>query len=204
MAQGDVPPSRVIQGPKTSLLDILGLAVDPVRNLLVAASASRIGGTTGLFIFNRTDQGNVAPRAIISGPKTGILRPWQVAVDPAQGKIFVAVINNDYLPPYRLDQIREGLGPEAQIPSPWSSDNPGFIGVWDILDNGDVPPRAIIKGPASALVHPAGVAINPKGGEVVASDSVRNGFFTFLVPEFFRKFMPEMKRDKPSHAQSGP
>jgi DNA-binding beta-propeller fold protein YncE len=198
-AQGDAAPIRVIRGAKTKLLDILGLAVDPVRNLLVAASTSRIGGTTGLFIFNRTDQGDVAPRAVIAGPNTGILRPWQLAVDPAQGRIFVAVINNDYLPPYRLDEVREGLSPQIEIPSPWSTDNLGFVGVWGIRDNGDVPPRAIIKGPASGLVHPAGVAINPKEGEVVATDSVRNGCFTFLVPEFFRKFAGEMNREKPDH-----
>jgi hypothetical protein len=63
----------------------------------------------------------------------------------------------------------------------------GFIGIWDILDQGDVAPRAVIKGPASELVHPAGIALNVKDGELYASDSVRNAVFTFLVPEFFKK-----------------
>jgi hypothetical protein len=61
--------------------------------LVVVASRSATG-TTGVFIFNRTDNGDVAPRAIIAGPKSGILRVRQVAVDPEQGKIFVAVKNN--------------------------------------------------------------------------------------------------------------
>ena len=195
-AQGDVAPRRAIQGPKTGLLDIVGVGADPVHNLLVAASVSRIGGTTGIFIFGRTDDGDVAPRAVISGPKTGLLRPWQVAVDPEQGKIFVAAINNDYLPPYQLDKVREGLSPDVEIPSPWGGEKVGFIGVWDIRDNGDVPPRAVIKGPASGLVHPGGVAFNAREGEVFATDSVRNGLFTFLVPEFFARWIEEMKRSK--------
>jgi len=43
----------------------------------------------------------------------------------------------------------------------------------------------VIKGDNTFLVHPAGVAINPKSGEVYATDSVRNGLFTFLVPSLF-------------------
>ena len=59
------------------------------------------------------------------------------------------------------------------------------MGVWDVNDSGDVPPRAIIKGESTFLVHPAGVAINPKDGEVYATDSVRNGLFTFLLTPYF-------------------
>lgn len=184
-ASGDVAPIRVIEGSKTGLLDIVGVGVDPARNLIIASSISRVGGTTGVFIFNRTDNGDIAPRAIISGPRTGVLRPWQIAVDPARGKIFVAALNNDYYPPYRLDQLREGFIPSEEVRSPWSSERIGFVGVWDVTDHGDVPPKAIIKGPTSGLIHPAGVGINPKDGEIMTTDSVRNGLFTFLMPELF-------------------
>jgi DNA-binding beta-propeller fold protein YncE len=187
-ANGDVPPTRIIQGPKTRLLMIVGVAVDPVHDRLVAASASSVrGGMTGLFVFGRTDQGDVAPRSMIAGPRTGIIRPWQVAIDPAQGKIFAAAINNENHPPYQLERPRQDLPRDVELPSPWSTGALGFIGIWDINDNGDVPPRAIIKGPAASLVHPAGVAFNTKDGEIFATDSVRNGLFTFLVPEFFAK-----------------
>ncbi len=185
-ANGDVPPRRVIQGPATGLLFIVGVAVDPIHDRLVAASASSVpGGTTGLFIFGRTDEGDVAPRAVIAGPRTGIVRPWQLAVDSSQGKIFVAAINNENHPPYQLETPRQGLRPDAELPSPWSTGALGFVGVWDIRDSGDVPPRSLIKGPATFLVHPAGVAFNARDGEVFATDSVRNGLFTFLVPDFF-------------------
>jgi DNA-binding beta-propeller fold protein YncE len=182
-ANGNVAPKRVIQGAKTGLLFIVGVAVDPVHDRIIAASASNVsGGKTGLFIFGRNDQGNVAPRAVISGPKTGIVRPWQIAVSPAGSRIFVAAINNENHPPYELEKPRRGLPANVQLLSPWQSGAMGFIGVWDMNDNGDVPPRAIIKGAASFLVHPAGVALNLKDGEVFATDSVRNGLFTFSVP----------------------
>jgi len=177
-ANGDVTPLRTIRGPKTGLDEVRGVAVDPVRNVIVVSSRSRTG-TTGLFIFNRTDDGDVTPRAIIGGPKTGILRIRQIAVDAEQGKIFVAVKNN-----------KESYRFEAASPSPWNPDEPGFIGVWDITDNGDVPPRAIIKGLASGLVWPAGVALNSKDREIYTIDSVRNGMFTFHMPEFFGSKRP--------------
>jgi hypothetical protein len=141
----------------------------------VVSSRSRTG-TTGLFIFNRTDQGDVAPRAVIAGARTGILRIRQVAVDPEQGKIFAAVKNN--VESYKF---------EAAEPSPWDPNKVGFIGVWDITDNGDIPPKAIIKGPASGLIWPAGVAFNRKDREIYTIDSVRNGVSTFVMPEFFGK-----------------
>ena len=48
--------------------------------------------------------------------------------------------------------------PNALRPSPWDPEKTGFIGVWNVTDNGDVPPRGIIKGPASGLIWPAGIA----------------------------------------------
>jgi len=73
-----------------------------------------------------------------------------------------------------------------QVPEdPWLNPNLGFVGVWNITDNGDVPPLAKIKGPFSGLLHPVGLALNPKDGEIYVSDSVRNGVFSFLLPQFF-------------------
>jgi NHL repeat len=61
----------------------------------------------------------------------------------------------------------------------------GFVGVWNIRDRGDAPPHAIIKGPYSQLLHPTGLALNVKNGELYVTDSIRNGLFTYLVPELF-------------------
>ena len=183
-AQGDTPPLRIIRGPKTGLDEVRGVAVDPARNLIVVSSYSR-KGTTGLFIFDRMDEGDVVPKAVIAGPHTGIVRIRQVELDSGQGKIFVAVKNNTES--YRFD---------AASPAPWNPAELGFIGVWDISDHGDVAPRAVIKGPASGLVWPAGVAINRRNREIYTIDSVRNGMFTYSVPEFFP--------GKPSGGQPSP
>jgi hypothetical protein len=187
-ADGDVPPKRIIAGPKTGLLFIVGVAVDPVHDRIVAASASSVrGGKTGLFIFGRTDDGDVTPVGLIAGPHTGIVRPWQLAIDAALGRVFVAAINNENHPPYTLEMPRKDLPPDTDLPSPWKTGAPGFVGMWNISDTGDIPPRGIIEGPDSYLVHPAGVAINPRTAEVFVTDGVRNGMFTFLAPGFFSK-----------------
>ena len=170
-ANGDVAPLRVIRGPKTKLDEVRGVAVDPDRNVIVVSSRSRTL-PTGIFVFHRTDDGDVAPQAIIAGPKTGIVRIRQIAV--YEGRIFVAVKNN-----------KDSFDVSAAAPSPWNPDVPGFIGVWDIGDNGDVPPRAWIKGPATGLIWPAGVALDPADHEIYAIDSVRNGMSTFFMPELF-------------------
>ncbi len=97
-------------------------------------------------------------------------------VDEERGQIFATIKNNF-----------EAYDYNTQRPSPWDPDKTGFIGVWSIDDNGDVPPRGVIKGPASGLVWPAGVAINPANHEVYAIDSVSNALFMFKTPEFFLK-----------------
>jgi hypothetical protein len=188
-ADGDAAPIRTIQGPKTQLLQVVGVAVDPVRDVLVVSTYSRLpGGVTGLLIFGRTDQGDVAPKRVIAGPKTGITRLRQIGLDPETGKIYVAAINNEYLPPYNIDVPRAGLDPDADLPSPWNTGTEGFIGVWDdMADDGDVPPRSMIKGRSTGIVHPAGVTFNAKDGEVIAPDAVWNGLFTFLKPELFKR-----------------
>jgi len=65
----------------------------------------------------------------------------------------------------------------------------GFIGVWDdVADDGDVPPRSLIKGRSTGIVHPAGVHVQREGtGKVIAPDAVWNGLFTFLKPELFKR-----------------
>jgi len=178
-ATGDVAPTRRIGGPRTHINNIYGMSVDASRNLIVVANRVESGGresNDGILIFNRTDNGDVAPRASIAGPRTGIIKIRQVVVDETRGQIFVTVKNNFEF--YNADDPR---------PSPWNPDRTGFIGVWSINDDGDVPPRGVIKGPASQLVWPAGVAINPANHEVYTIDSVSNALFTFVTPEFFVK-----------------
>src|SRR5262245_12309587 len=179
-ASGDEAPIRRIGGPRTKINNIYGMSVDSVRNLIVIGNRVESGGSRrsvdGILIFDRMANGDAAPLRSIGGPKTGILKIRQVVVDDARGQIFVTVKNNVEF--YEFADAR---------PTPWDPDKTGFIGVWSVNDDGDVPPRGVIKGPASGLVWPAGVAINPASHEVYTIDSVSNALFAFRMPEFFVK-----------------
>ncbi len=179
---GNLAPRRLLRGAKTKLAFVVGTAVDSARNLLFVANSGP--GATGILIFNRTDTGDVAPRAMLSGPRTGLTYPWEVRVYGDQ--LFVGGTNSDYRMPYDRGELHPRADLAGIPQSPWRSDTLGFIGVWNVTDCGDVPPRAIIRGALSGLIHPTGVALDPEHGELIASDSVRNGIFTFLVPDFFK------------------
>jgi hypothetical protein len=84
-AKGDTPPLRVLAGPDTQIRGTTRgharVGVDPVHNLLIVlSSAERAqgggadggGGGGSLLIFDRTANGNVKPKAVIKGPKTGL------------------------------------------------------------------------------------------------------------------------------------
>jgi DNA-binding beta-propeller fold protein YncE len=176
----------VITGPQTQLGHLVGIAVDPVQNLVAVANSEDI------VVFNRTDNGNVAPRARIAGPNTGITdEPWQMQF--YKGRIFLAASNHLHVNLYSGVTLKES---SKSVPDdPWLNPTLGFVGVWNITDNGDVPPRAMIRGPFSGLLHPVGLALNPKEGEIYVSDSVRNGILSFLVPDFLEPKDPNSSND---------
>ncbi len=188
MANGNVAPKRVISGPKTGVLDIVGLAVDPVRNVIVASS--RDGkGRTGLFVFDRLANGDVPPLRFIGGPKSKLAHFREVAIDMESGNIFLAQQNTKMERPeaYTLDKKNANFKEED------SGDDEGgrilrtgFVAVYGPNDDGDVPPRAIIKGPGIRHSGGGGVAVNHKKGEVISVGG--NGISTYIVPEFFREF----------------
>jgi len=177
-ANGNAAPVRMITGPQTQLGHLVGIAVDPVQNLMAVANSENI------LVFNRTDDGNAVPRARIAGPKTGITdEPWQMQF--YEGKIYLAASNHLHVNLYSGVTLKETS--KAVPDDPWLNPTLGFVGIWNITDNGDVPPRAMIRGPFSGLLHPVGLALNPTDGEIYVSDSVRNGILSFLVPDLFEQ-----------------
>jgi len=176
-ATGDVAPARRIGGPDSGVSNIYGLACGNDR--IVVGNRVQTGARESedaILVFDRLANGDAKPRTRIAGPHTGIIKIRQVEIDEERGLIFATIKNN--FEAYNYADPR---------PSPWDPDRTGFIGVWSIDDNGDVPPRGVIKGPATGLVWPAGVAINAKNHEIYAIDSVSNALFMFKVPEFFLK-----------------
>ena len=162
---GDVAPIRELRGPDTRLRSVGGVAIDPVRNLLIAGTQfrGRQDSQGSLVIHNRTASGNVKPRAVIAGPKTGLVRALQMHVYPAKGWIVVAQAGRG-----------DVMEPEDV-----------YIGVWSVNDKGDVPPRWKLGGPKSTLKKPRGLALNPKHKEIIVADMRLNSVLVYYSPEIF-------------------
>ncbi|MCZ6492056.1 MAG: hypothetical protein O7A06_16185 [Acidobacteria bacterium] len=161
-AEGNVAPIRILEGQDTQL-DAARLAVDPAHNLLIVSGnhggrGSRRGGQ--LLIFNRTDEGNTKPKAIIRGPNSQ-LRSALLEVYPPRGLILAAI---------------RGRGRASQN---------NFVGVWSIHDNGDVPPRWTIGGPNGMLRQIRGVTLDAENKNVIISDKFLNAILTYHFPEIF-------------------
>jgi hypothetical protein len=177
-ASGNVTPLRYIKGPKTKLGHTVGMGVDAGTNTLIIANQEDI------LFFDRLATGDVSPIGGIKGEYTGIRdEPWELQIH--NGWIYLAASNHLHVNVYQQVTLRpEYAKGSAKIPEdPWLNPELGFIGVWSVRDRGNVPPRAKIGGPFSQLVHPTGLALNSKGGEIYVTDSIRNGLFSFLVPE---------------------
>lgn len=162
--KGNVAPLRALSGDNW---DPGSVDVDPVHNVIVVAGSYRKPGErrkSALMIFNRTDQGNVEPRAVITGPRTGLIQTRQIDVFPEKGLIVVP-------------QITSG-----SIAEPKNT----FVGIWSINDKGDVPPRWKIDGePKNVMKKPRGVVVNPKHKEIIVSDMRLNAVLTYSLPEIF-------------------
>jgi hypothetical protein len=184
-ANGNAAPLRILQALKSGMFSPSGVAVDPDNNLVVVATYVRTAlhhhEPGGLYIFNRTDQGEVRPRGLITGPRSGIQAAFHVAV--SQGHIFATISNLRYKPVYDIGGF--ACRPDVTEPPLWVwTHAPGFVGVWRETDTGDVPPRGIIRGGDSGLYGPTGLAIDPQDGEVMVTDQ-RNQVYSYIVPQLF-------------------
>jgi hypothetical protein len=198
MANGDVAPKRVIGGDKTLFRDIIGIAVDAKRNLILASTRST-DGFSGILMFDRMADGNAAPIRKIGGHLTGALGSFrQLKVDSERGLVYLAVQSyrrasatpqkaaDLYTNEASLKRLREleARNDEDRAPrDPFQS--AGFIGAWRLEDDGNIPPRAIIRGPGVGATGFAGVAFSAKHGELYGVSGSLNGYTAYLVPEFF-------------------
>jgi hypothetical protein len=199
MGNGNVEPLRKIGGSKTMFRDIIGIAVDPARNLIIASTRST-DGFSGILIFDRMANGNVAPLRKIGGPLTGALGAFrQLKVDSERGMVYLAVQSyrrasetpqkaaDLYTNEASLKRLRARDESEDARPARDPFTSAGFIGAWSLDDDGNVPPRAIIRGPSVGTNGFAGVAFSVKHGELYGVSGDLNGYAVWLVPEFFRK-----------------
>ena len=162
---GDVAPIRIIKGPDTQLRGGQAIAVDPVNNLIIIGDSRPGNGPYNgvLTVFDRLGQGNIKPRAMIGGPKSGIVRINQIQAYGPKGWIIAAQPGGS------------GEEPKEEV----------WVGVWSKDDNGDVPPRWRIGGPKSTLKKPRGVVLNPTNKEIIVADMRLNAILTYSFPEIF-------------------
>jgi len=210
-ANGDVAPVRMIRGPRTNVHTVVGVGVDPTRGLIFAASRSIGEVDSGILMFKRTDNGNVEPTRKITGPRTGALgRFRQLAVDVERGRVYLAVqafraqsttpskAADLYNNPKALAELQRRAAEEEEGDRGGGDERRrrggaralvtiGFIGGWDVGDSGDVPPRWIIRGPATKSSGFSGVALNPANGEIYGVGAGFNGFLSYFVPQFFER-----------------
>lgn len=197
-ANGDVEPLRKIGGSQTLFRDIIGIAVDPARNLIFAATRST-DGFSGILTFDRMANGDVAPLRKIGGPMTGALgRFRQLKVDPERGMVYLAVQDSRpaaptpqkaadlYTNEASLKRLR-ALEDRDDLPTRDLFGTAGFIAAWRAEDDGNVPPRFIVRGPSVGAAGFAGVAFDSKRGEVYGVSGELNGYVAWILPEFFRK-----------------
>lgn len=84
-ASGNVPPLRVIKGPKTQLNWPTGLSFDAqARELFVANDAAM-----SVLVFDADASGDVAPKRVIKGRKTKLANPTSVFADVKNGELWV-------------------------------------------------------------------------------------------------------------------
>ena len=85
-AHGDIPPLRIIQGPKTQINMPSHLFMDEGNNELFVAND--MGNS--ILVFDASASGDIAPKRVLKGPKTMIQNPTGVFVDLKNDELWVA------------------------------------------------------------------------------------------------------------------
>jgi DNA-binding beta-propeller fold protein YncE len=97
-ADGDTPPLRVIQGPKTQLDWPGSMSIDPETGDLYVAND--VGQS--ILVFHGSDRGDVAPSRVIKGPNTRLTYPVGVFVDSKNKEVWASNIGNSTATVYPL------------------------------------------------------------------------------------------------------
>lgn len=146
-ASGDVAPIRVIKGPLTQLIQPEGIALDTSGKIYVTNGYTYQNGNlilSKIAVYRARSSGNVAPIATIQGGQTQLgFPPEQITLDSA-GNIYVAVADS-------------GVQPIN-----------GYILMFGGGSNGNVAPARMIRGFATGLIEPDGIALDRKGNIYVS------------------------------------
>ncbi len=149
-AQGLDKPLREIRGLHTILADPKGVFWDDKNHEIVTASVGNwarghwdpdyTGGgeyrPPAIAVFDEKASGDVRPKRIIQGDKTGLDFPHGLAVDNVHDEIAVA------------------------------NDGDNCVLIFSRTANGNVPPIRVIKGPHTQVERPMGIALDEANDEL--------------------------------------
>lgn len=128
-AHGDIPPQRIIRGPKTQLNMPSHLFLDEGRGELYLAND--MGNS--ILVFDSSAEGDVAPKRVLKGPRTLIQNPTGVFVDLKNDELWVASFGSHAATVFR--RTAEGDTPPLRVIRNGPLDapslmigNPGAIG----------------------------------------------------------------------------
>jgi len=204
-ANGEEPPLRIIQGPKTKLRYPDIVAVDPLHNEVFVPQSS----PDSILVFSREANGDVEPIRIIHGPKTKLDGPDGLAVDYINDLlivnnsesflIFNRTDNGDVAPRAIVPTVGGGSGrrialyPQGKkIFLRLSEEGGDAISVWQYTAGQDVDASlwAVIKDTTHSDLSIRGIGLNPGAKEVLTIN--REGgkpsaaaLYVYHVPEVF-------------------
>ncbi len=151
-SNGDVAPTATISGNCDGGAGVgcgNGIALDGSGNIYVAKAFGGPDVTGSIDVYPTHSNGDVTPKAIISGARTKLYYPGGVAVS-STGKIYVANAGSE-------------SGPDGN----------GYVTVYPAGSNGDVAPTAVIGGSNTGLNQPVGIALNSSGKLFVANNETQ-------------------------------
>ncbi len=141
-------PVQIIEGSKTKLSYAEDIAVDAKANMYVANYGTSDGkGWVTVYAAGAT--GNVPPIRTIIGARTGLDRPFGIALDPRNGDIYVA----------------NGFGGPSQM---------GTVTIYAPNANGNVAPIGTIAGTNTGLAEPVGLVLDAGGNIYVPNPGVNS------------------------------
>ncbi len=108
-ANGDIPPRTIITGPKTEIVRINQMALIPSRGWIVATQPGAGGEAepknTFVGVWHVNDNGDIAPKWKIGGPKTTLKKPRGVTVNLKDKEIIVADMRTNSVLTFSFPEI---------------------------------------------------------------------------------------------------
>ena len=179
-AKGNVAPDRIINTPHTTY----GIAVDePHQELFLTVQEAG-----AVSVYTKKASLDESPIRLLQGHATQLADPHGIAVDSKRDLLFVANFGNgaDRNKSAKSGEGGFGVSNKSNWPLERESMVPGtgeFTGasitIYPRDASGNVAPAHIIKGPATQLNWPTGLAVDPERGELYVANDTGDSILVF-------------------------